>query len=250
MRRRAIFDFAFIHGGGQGGWVWGETIAALQSQSDGAARCLAIDAPGCGAKRHRDTSQIAYGEIVAEFVAELEGAGLRDVVLVGHSQAGMVLPLVADARPDLIKRLVYVTCSAPLPGVTTLELMGQGVHGQNPEQVGWPVDPATHTMEQRHRIMFCNDMNAAVAEAFLVRLGGDAWPMCCYSERGWRYDHLAAIPSTYVLCLRDEALPLSWQELFTARLHCDRLVRLDAGHQAMNTRPQALAEILLAEVAA
>lgn len=243
-------DFAFIHGGGQGGWVWDETIAALASQSGGTARSLALDAPGCGLKRGRDTTQIAYGEIIAEFVADLEASALRDVVLVGHSQAGMVLPLVAAARPDLIKRLVYVTCSAPLPGVTTLEQMGQGVHGQDPEQVGWPVDPATHSMDARYRIMFCNDMDEAATEAFLAKLGSDGWPMCCYSERAWRYDHLAAIPASYVLCLRDEALPLTWQERFAERLHVDRLVRLDAGHQAMNTRPQALAEILLAEAAA
>jgi pimeloyl-ACP methyl ester carboxylesterase len=243
-------DFAFIHGGGQGSWVWDETIAALASQSGGTARSLALDAPGCGLKRGRDTAQIAYGEIIAEFVAELEASGLRDAVLVGHSQAGMVLPLVAAARPDLIKRLVYVTCSAPLPGVTTLQQMGQGVHGDDPEQVGWPVDPETHSMDARYRIMFCNDMDAAETEAFLAKLGSDGWPMCCYSEVHWRYDHLAAIPASYVLCLRDEALPLAWQERFAERLHVDRLVRLDAGHQAMNTRPQALAEILLAEAAA
>lgn len=242
-----MIDFAFIHGGGQGGWVWEETIAALAAQSSGAAKCLALDAPGCGTKRGRDTSAIAYPEIIAEFAADLAASGMKDVVLVGHSQAGMVLPLVAEARPDLIKRLVYVTCSAPKPGVTTLEQMGQGVHGQHEDQVGWPVDPASHSMEQRYRLMFCNDMEDAATEAFLARLGSDGWPMCCYSERGWRYDHLAAIPSTYVLCLQDLSLPLSWQERFATRLHCDRLVRLDAGHQAMNTRPQALAEILLAE---
>jgi pimeloyl-ACP methyl ester carboxylesterase len=243
-------DFVFIHGGGQGGWVWDGTIAALTAQSGGSARCLALDAPGCGTKRGRDTSQIAYGEIIAEFIADIEASGLRDVVLVGHSQAGMVLPLVAEARPDLIKRLVYVTCSAPKPGVTTLEQMGQGVHGDNDEQVGWPVDPATHSMDERYRIMFCNDMDEAGTGAFLARLGNDGWPRVCYSERGWRYDHLVGVPSTYVLCLRDESLPLAWQERFAGRLHADRLERIDAGHQVMNTRPHALAEVLLAQAAA
>lgn len=243
-------DFAFLHGGGQGGWVWAETIAALQAQSGRAVNCLALDAPGCGTKRGRDTSVIAYPDIIAEFVADLEMSGLRDVVLVGHSQAGMVLPLVAEARPDLIKRLVYVTCSAPLPGVTTLEQMGRGVHGQHEDQVGWPVDPETHTMDQRYRIMFCNDMDDAATEAFLAKLGSDGWPMCCYSECEWRYDHLAAIPTSYVFALRDESLPLAWQERFAERLHADRTVRIDAGHQVMNTRPQALAEALLIEAAA
>ncbi|MFD2134238.1 hypothetical protein ACFSLT_01475 [Novosphingobium resinovorum] len=39
----------------------------------------------------------------------------------------------------------------------------------------------------------------------------------------------------------------SWQERFADRLHARRLHRIDAGHQVMNTRPEALAEVLLAE---
>ena len=43
-------DFAFLHGGGQGSWVWDETIAALHRQSGGVHRAMALDAPGCGVK--------------------------------------------------------------------------------------------------------------------------------------------------------------------------------------------------------
>ena len=31
-------DFAFLHGGGQGSWIWNETIAAIAMQSGGSAR--------------------------------------------------------------------------------------------------------------------------------------------------------------------------------------------------------------------
>jgi pimeloyl-ACP methyl ester carboxylesterase len=51
-------DIAFLHGGGQGRWVWYETIAAIAQQSGGAARCLALDGPGCGAKRDRSTASM------------------------------------------------------------------------------------------------------------------------------------------------------------------------------------------------
>lgn len=240
-------NFVFAHGGGQGSWVWDETIAALEQQSGGTAKCLALDAPGCGAKRGRDTAMVEFDDIAHELIADIEASGLRDVVLVGHSQAGMVLPRVAEFRPDLLSRLVYVTCSAPPPGMTTIERMGGGVHGQDPEQVGWPVDPATSTVEERYRIMFCNDMDEAATEAFLGKLGGDMWPMSSYAYRDWRYDHLGAIPAAFVLCLRDMSLPPEWQERFAEAFKVDRTVRIDAGHQVMNTRPQALAEVLLAE---
>ena len=92
-------DFVFLHGGGQGGWVWDETIAAMARQAgqagQGAHRYLALDAPGCGAKRDRDTSAIAFDDIARELVADVRAAGMADAVLVGHSQAGMELPQMA-----------------------------------------------------------------------------------------------------------------------------------------------------------
>jgi pimeloyl-ACP methyl ester carboxylesterase len=241
-------DYAFLHGGGQGGWVWDETIAALSAQTGGGfGRALALDAPGCGRKRGREGETIDNEAIAAELVGDIEAAGLREVVLVGHSQAGMVLPFMLEQRPGLFRRAVYLSCSAPPPGRTTLSMMGEGLHGENPEEVGWPVDPRTHDMAARFTAMFCNDMSPAETATFLAKLGQDMWPAPTYSASNWRYDHLCAVPATYVVCLRDQSLPAAWQETFASRLKCQRQVRIDAGHQAMNTRPHALAEILRIE---
>lgn len=244
-------DYAFLHGGGQGSWVWEETIAALGRQTEGRfGRALALDAPGCGRKRGRDTEGIDNHAIAAELIADIEAAGLRDVVLVGHSQAGQVLPLMLEQKPQLFRRAVYVTCSAPPVGVSTLAQMGSGVHGQNPDEVGWPLDPQASTIAERFQAMFCNDMVPAEAQAFLAKLGQDMWPALTYSFSDWRYDHLDVRPASFVLCLRDASLPPPWQARFAERLKVGRIVRIDAGHQVMNTRPQALAEALRIEAAA
>ena len=67
-------------------------------------------------------------------------------------------------------------------------------------------------------------------------------------EEDWSYDHLQDKSSTFVLCLKDQALPLAWQESFASRFHAKKRVCVDAGHQVMNTRPHALAEILRNEI--
>ena len=244
-------DYAFLHGGGQGGWVWDETIAALGEQTAGGfGRALALDAPGCGRKRGRATDGVDNEQIAAELVADIEAAGFKDVVLVGHSQAGMVLPFMLELRPDLFRRAVYVTCSAPPAGRTTLSMMGESLHGENPDEVGWPVDPRTSSIAERYPLMFCNDMTLAEAQAFMAKLGQDMWPALTYSVSNWRYDHLDAVAASYVVCLRDGSLPLPWQEAFAKRLKAGRIVRIDAGHQVMNTRPHALAEALRVEACA
>jgi len=150
-------------------------------------------------------------------------------------------------RPHLFRRLVYVTCSAPLPGQSVTEMMGRGLHGSNENEIGWPLDPLTTEVGERSAAMFCNDMNAEQRSAFLAKLGRDMWPLRTYSERAWSYGHLGAIPATFIICLNDMSLPVPWQEEFARRLHAKRQVRIDAGHQVMNTRPHALAEVLRVE---
>jgi hypothetical protein len=147
-------------------------------------------------------------------------------------------------QPGLFRRLVYVSCVAPLPGQSIVQQMGAGRRGANENEVGWPFDPQTVAASQRYSLMFCNDMDAAETAAFLGKLGRDAWPAQTMSASDWSYDHLGTVASTYVMCLRDGILPLPWQETFATRLQVQRAVRIDAGHQVMTTRPHALAEAL------
>lgn len=239
-------DYAFVHGGGQGGWVWEETIDALYRQTGGTfGRALALDVPGCGAKRGRDTQALSLDDVARELISDIEGAGMKDVVLVGHSQGGQPMLFMLRSRPELFRRAVYVSTSHPLPGQNGLDLIGHGRHGSNENEVGWPFEPGTITdMNQRFALMFCNDMAAEQKASFLAKLGKDMWPMQTYSETGWNYDRLDLAPASYVVCLQDAILTVPWQEKFADRVKAERRVRIDAGHQAMNTRPHALAEIL------
>jgi pimeloyl-ACP methyl ester carboxylesterase len=241
-------DYVFLHGGGQGGWVWNETINAIRRQSGPeVARMIALDAPGCGSKRGRDTAALDVDAVVTELLAEISAHGLKEVVLVGHSQAGTILPRLVEKQPGLFRRAVSVSCVAPLPGQSIIQQMGSGPQGSNADEVGWAFDPKTISAGKRYSLMFCNDMSEDETAAFLAKLGQDAWPAQTMRASDWRYDALSGVPSTYVVCLRDGVLPVPWQETFAARLKVQRQVRIDAGHQVMNTRPYALAEVLRKE---
>lgn len=239
--------FVFLHGGGQGGWVWDETIAELDRLTDGEARCLALDGPGCGGKRGRDTSALTFEDINRELVNDIEAAGITDAILVGHSQAGVHLPAMQALRPVLFRKLVFVSCIAPDPDLTVIEMTGRRMREAGHTEGSRAFTDAALPMRERYRIMFCNDMDADQAESFLDKLGPDRWPASCYTASGWRYEHLANVPVAYVLCEQDAILPLEWQERFARRVHAGTTPRIDAGHQAMNTRPEVLAQILLDE---
>ena len=71
-------------------------------------RALAVDLPGRGENPY-DLAKITlklHIDVVSEFIEQRD---LRDVVLVGHSMAGLIIPNVAVRMPQRIKRLIFVS---------------------------------------------------------------------------------------------------------------------------------------------
>lgn len=235
-------NFIFLHGGGQGSWVWQETIEAMKSQSvDRIGKIVALDVPGCGSKREIDTKALSVPDIVAKLLDDIDAAGIEEAVLVGHSQAGTLLPLLIKARPPLFRYTIYVSCLAPAGNQTALNW-----RTTMPNAESAPLNTQVHGTRDLYRLMFCNDMDPVTAESFLGKLGQDQWPASSYQMSDWDYSHLADHPSTYVICTRDAALLPEWQEIFAKRFNAKEIVRIEAGHQVMNTRPQVLGRSILA----
>lgn len=238
-------NFALLHGGGQGGWVWDAVVPLLEAAG---ARVLALDVPGCGAKRGRETLEMTVEAVADELLSDIAAAGIAGATLVGHSQAGTLMPVMWRRSAGEIGKLCYLSTCAPLPGQSVVDMMGDGARGEHIDQVGWPLDPKTHDRLLIRRIAFCNDMDEPTADAFMTRPIEDEWPPLVTYAAHWDYHGLAAAPSVYILCERDNILPPEWQHRFAERLHCDRIVAIDAGHQVMTTQPDKLAALLLAEV--
>jgi pimeloyl-ACP methyl ester carboxylesterase len=236
--------FALLHGGGQGSWVWAETRAALEALG---ASVLLLDVPGCGTKQGRETLELTLEQVADELLSDIASAGFQGATLVGHSQAGTLMPVMWVRNAGEIGKLCYVSACAPLPGQSVIEMMGDGAHGEQPDQVGWPLDPKTHARLRVRRMAFCNDMDEETAAVFMARPVKDEWPPLVTFAAHWDYNSLSDAPSVYILCEKDNILPPTWQRRFAQRLHCQHIVEIDAGHQAMTTQPEKLAAILLAE---
>ena len=126
-----------------------------------------------------------------------------------------------ELRPDLFRRAVYVTCSAPPAGRSTLEHDRHAAStARTRDEVGWPVGSGDDSMAER--------FHADVLQRHERRpRPPPSWPssartcgrLLTDSHRDWRYDHLGADPGELsCVCLRDLILPVAWQELFAEPL--------------------------------
>jgi hypothetical protein len=74
--------------------------------------------------------------------------------VVSRSQAEYASRISVDRKPVLFRRVIYISCSIPLPAQTLIEMMGAGLHGSNPDEVGWPSDPKVGDIRERYPASF------------------------------------------------------------------------------------------------
>lgn len=237
-------DLILLHGGEHGSWCWKPVLDRLEADAGRFDRVVALDMPGCGTKRGRDTTGLSMADVARELNDDVRAAGIEGGVLLGHSIAGIVLPLMPMQEPELYSRLVYLTASLPAEGQTIMQMMGTTLHGEDPEEVGWPLDPATSTPEELNAAMFCQDLDEATAGWLLGEVALDATPASVMSEPATRDGYDGLVPATYILTQRDNILPPAWQRRFAERGGCDEIIEIDTPHEPFVSHPDLLAGVL------
>lgn len=237
-------DFAFLHGGRHGGWCWERVIAAMAGRP-GVGRLAALDVPGCGIKRGRDIADITLAQAVAELNQDLRDQGLRDVVLVGHSLAGIMLPAMALADPALFRELIFLATCVPREGESVADQMGTAKHWGDPDAMGWPLDPAATPPLEMQRAMFTPDMTPADMAWIMRETQQDNWPPQVVPTRMDRTGFIGLKPVSFIVTLRDPILPQAWQGRFAERIGTTGFYSLDTPHEPFVTHPQETADLLL-----
>jgi len=110
--------FVLVHGGWHGGWCWRFVVPALRSAGH---EVYTPTLTGLGDRAHLARPGIDLDLHVQDVVALLEMEDLHDVVLLGHSYGGMVVPGVADRCAERIRRLVYLDAFVPENGKCALD---------------------------------------------------------------------------------------------------------------------------------
>src|SRR3982751_4148469 len=111
--------FGLVHGGGLGAWCWESLLSELKVRGYHAATVdLPLDDQSAGAARFAKAVLEAFD-------------GIGDLILVGHSLAGLIIPLVAAQRP--VKGLIFIHALLPRPGQSAADQFRAEPDMFNPE---------------------------------------------------------------------------------------------------------------------
>ncbi|MGA8116653.1 MAG: alpha/beta hydrolase [Actinocatenispora sp.] len=110
--------FVLVPGFWLGGWAWDRVARPLRERGH---LVYEVTLTGMAADGDAD-ADVDLDTHVTDLVRLLTDEDLRDVVLVGHSYAGIPVTGAADRRPDRIGRLVYLESGPPSDGMSHADL--------------------------------------------------------------------------------------------------------------------------------
>jgi pimeloyl-ACP methyl ester carboxylesterase len=213
----------FIHGAFHGSWVWRELFKQLSVPG---WRLQTVDLPSVAAKGEPRRDLFDDADAVRRALESVDGP----IVAVAHSYGGLPLTQAAAGVPN-VHHLVYLCAFQLDVGESLL-----GDIGQPPNW--WIVDDDTISPD-RPVDTFYADVAPDLAAWAVSRLRP--------STHSSKKQHLTAaawrdIPSTYVICEHDRALPASGQEQMARR--ATNVHRLPCSHSPMLSRVPETAAII------
>ncbi|PIQ26631.1 alpha/beta hydrolase [bacterium (Candidatus Blackallbacteria) CG17_big_fil_post_rev_8_21_14_2_50_48_46] len=110
-------SFVLVPGAWHGGWCWQRVLPHLHNAGH---KAFALTLTGTGERAHLLSAQIDLSTHIEDLCALIENEELQDLILVGHSYAGMVITGAAarlqKKKPGLLKALIYLDAVVPYPG--------------------------------------------------------------------------------------------------------------------------------------
>ncbi len=234
-RTARMTTFVLVHGAWHGGWCWQRVSCQLEAAGH---RVLAPTLTGLGERAHLISREVNLATHVEDVAAVLRYEDLREVVLVGHSYAGLVITGVAAREFDRIARLIYYDAFVPGDGQSALDLLPSHV-----------ADHFTAAAAQDGDGWL---MPRRPLEALGVRRAEDkAWlqprlvphPFATYTDKLCLDPRVRQLPSSYISCTDWAAVMAPQAE--SARALGWPVLRIAADHEALATAPDLLVAALL-----
>jgi pimeloyl-ACP methyl ester carboxylesterase len=247
--------FVLVPGQWTGAFVWHRVTPLLRAAGHDVYE---VTCTGLGDRVHLASPDIDLDTHITDVVNVIEFADLHDVVLVGHSYAGMIITGVAERVPERLRMLVYLDASVPSDGQnvydfdfideeTRREVIAADIAGSM--EAGMPgFLPVFPEIGEWVRGMVTDP---AEAEWFISRLVphpllSDQQPVKLGNPLA------AALPRAYILCTADKDMEADPQMdpyvLHAERVRSDplwRVIEMDNNHVVNLNDPQGTADVFM-----
>jgi pimeloyl-ACP methyl ester carboxylesterase len=241
--------YVLVGGGWLGGWCWQRVARLLREEGHDA---YPVTLTGLGERVHLTNPEVNLDTHITDVVNLIEFEDLRDLVLLGHSYAGLVVTGVADRVPERVAQLVYLDTGAFPDGTVLIDSFPPETRRYVEQQVEESGDGWRFPMPPREELANFGSLEGLDdAQLDLLRSRAVDQPFGTFTQR-LRLENPAreALPKVGILCsfsLEEvQAMIASGDPVFRELASPNwRFVELSTGHYPMFSRPDDLAAVLL-----
>jgi len=230
--------FVLVHGGGHGGWCWQATARRLRGMGHDV---YTPTLTGFGERSHLDTSTVTFATFVTDVSNVLIFEDLHDVVLVGHSMGGVIVPRVAEELRGRLRRVVWLAAVVTADGESLLQAVPQSPWIAKAVTIG--PDGTAHTDPEL--ILDANIQDGTPDQRAFVHDRHLPYPPHALTEPGRLTAFLGlGLPTAYVIATDDRTIEPPVAARFAARLPGADVREVPGGHDCMITRAPEVAAVL------
>ncbi|MYZ34008.1 MULTISPECIES: alpha/beta hydrolase [unclassified Streptomyces] len=238
--------YLLVHGAWHSGQCWERVVPLLASARPSGHRVVAPSLTGHGDKAHLLSREVGLDTHVDDIVRLITEEDLTEVVLVGHSYAGLVISSVANQVPERIARLVYLDAMVPEDGESAADVMPVTqvlIDLAAKSDTGWRVPPLPELPPPSGLFGVTDPADVAWLRTML----SDQSVRCL--QQPVRLDNPAVntIPRTHIHCVVGEPEGIVRRPVPAIQPNGTpaQVWELPTGHDCMITMPAELAELLL-----
>ncbi|WP_406387739.1 alpha/beta fold hydrolase [Streptomyces sp. NBC_00887] len=235
--------YVLVHGAWHDGQSWNRVAPLLTAQG---RRVFTPSLTGHGDKAHLLSPEIGLTTHVDDIVSLILANDLNDIVLVGHSYAGMVISSVANQVPERMSRLLYLDAMVPTHGENAIDVMPLTqvmIDGAAGSAEPWRIPPLPE-FPAPHGLFGVTDPDDI---AWLKTTLADESVLCFRQSAEMDNPAQASIPRVHILCIGNEPEGVTRRPIPKLQPNGEPscVHKLDTGHDAMITRPAELSALLL-----
>jgi pimeloyl-ACP methyl ester carboxylesterase len=229
-----VATFVLVHGAWHGGWCWDRVAPLLRSTGH---KVHAPTLTGLSERAHLLSPTVGLDTHVEDVVRVIDVLGLTDVVLVGHSYAGQVITAVADRRPNVVAKRIYVDAFVGEEGESAVSMQPESVARHWSESAA---GPGFGWLVPVRKLEVLGVTEPADIDWLTPRLTPHPWKT--YTDPLRVSGAVERVPAAFIECV-------DWMRVFQSQADRARakgwpVADLATGHEAMVTAPKELAAVL------
>jgi len=250
MREQRMSTYVLVHGSWHGAWCWYKITARLRAAGH---TVIVPDMPGHG-RDWRPPGRLTMADYVGTLTTILDAAA-EPVVLVVHSRNGIVAAQAAEARPDRIRKLVYLASYLPPIGDTPALAQSRDTWARDPDSLLWARqgvavdreggwDMIKREIYRDALYADCSEDDVALAYALLTpEARGPKSPT--ETPLHTTPENFGRIPRIYIELTQDRAVTREAQKRMYQATPCERVLSIEASHSAYFSQPDQLTRQIL-----